>query len=145
MGKSKLIKMTPLKVSNPRYLANGDINCKVIWDIFPDVEMPFTASKEDPEEHGRRLYNEIFSGKHGLIKKYGEKEKMNDKIISRLIYRSKSISKANAIIGVLSEEREAGIISDNDLRAWKKWIKYRKELRGINLYFPEVVWPNEPV
>lgn len=145
MGKSELIKMTPLKVSNLKCLANGDIDCSVIWNAFPNIEMPFTASKNDPEEHGRLLYNEIFLGEYGVIENYSEEDRMNDEINSRLVFRNQAISKSNAIIGVLSEEREAGIISDSDLNIWKEWIKYRKNLREINLELPEIIWPNEPV
>lgn len=145
MGKSELIKMTPLKVSNLKCLANDDIDCSVIWNAFPNIEMPFTASKNDPEEHGRLLYNEIFLGEYGVIENYSEEDRMNDEINSRLVFRNQAISKSNAIIGVLSEEREAGIISDSDLNIWKEWIKYRKNLREINLELPEIIWPNEPV
>ena len=145
MGASELIKLTPLKVSNLKYLANGDIDCRVVWDVFPDTEMPFTASEKDPEEHGRLLYNKIFSGEHGIIEKYSEEDRKNDEINSRLILRNQAISKSNIIISVLSEEREAGIISDSDLHTWKKWIKYRKDLREINLDSPDIIWPNEPI
>lgn len=53
-------------------------------------------------------------------------------------------SEANEIISVLSSERDAGIISDDDLNRWKAWIVYRKALRELDVTADEIEWPDKP-
>jgi hypothetical protein len=45
------------------------INCKVKFAEF-DEPHPFTASDNDPENHGVSIYNDIVSGKYGPIGDY---------------------------------------------------------------------------
>ena len=37
-----------------------------------DFEVPFTATPDDPEEHGREIYNSAISGKYGEIRAFEE-------------------------------------------------------------------------
>lgn len=54
------------------------------------------------------------------------------------------VSEANSIIDVLSNERDAEIISDADLKRWKAWVVYRKVLRELDVSKDEVAWPAKP-
>jgi hypothetical protein len=62
---------TPETVENPRYVnAEGTmIDCDVKWSHLP-VVWPFTASPDDPAEHGRALYAALVAGEHGEIAPY---------------------------------------------------------------------------
>lgn len=56
------------KVSNARY-ANAEktlVTVDVHFDHLGEV-VPFAASPNDCEEHGRKIYEEVISGKHGAI------------------------------------------------------------------------------
>ena len=58
-------------VTNPTY-ANAEhtkINCWVKFDAFPNP-LPFTASPDDVEEHGREIYARAIQGDFGAIVDY---------------------------------------------------------------------------
>lgn len=58
--------------------SSGDnIYCNVTIDYF-DGELPFVASKHDPEIYGRELYERIKSGEFGEIEPYKEPELSGD-------------------------------------------------------------------
>ncbi|OHF38092.1 DUF4376 domain-containing protein [Salmonella enterica] len=48
------------------YTESGLINCLVHFEGFADF-IPFTASPDDPEEHGRQLYADLKAGKYGPV------------------------------------------------------------------------------
>ncbi|EEN8048486.1 DUF4376 domain-containing protein [Salmonella enterica] len=48
------------------YTESGLINCLVRFEGFADF-IPFTASPDDPEEHGRQLYTDLKAGKYGPV------------------------------------------------------------------------------
>ena len=54
------------------------------------------------------------------------------------------VEEANSIIEMLSDERDAGIISDDDLERWKAWVAYRKTLRAIDVTATNIEWPTKP-
>lgn len=45
------------------------IDLVIKWDEFPD-ELPFTANKNDCEEHGRLIFNAAMNGEYGPISEY---------------------------------------------------------------------------
>lgn len=51
---------------NGRRLINGNIDCEVKLTGMDDW-FPFTASPDDPDEDGRRLYADIDAGKYGDV------------------------------------------------------------------------------
>lgn len=51
------------------------INCRVKFAEF-DAFLPFTACPNDFEEHGRRIYSELESGKYGPVASFIVTEKM---------------------------------------------------------------------
>lgn len=60
-----------VSITNPVF-ASADqqlIDCLMLLDVFP-APIPFTANKNDVEEHGRLIYAEIMSGKYGEISPY---------------------------------------------------------------------------
>lgn len=61
-----------LKTAKYPYWANEShtaINMIICWDGI-DRELPFTATSNDPEEHGRNLFNMAVSGSFGEITSY---------------------------------------------------------------------------
>ncbi|EJF3855581.1 DUF4376 domain-containing protein, partial [Salmonella enterica] len=58
--------MNIISARNGVYTENGDINSEVHFSGFDDF-IPFTASPDDPEAHGRQLYADLKAGKYGPV------------------------------------------------------------------------------
>ncbi|HAG4666379.1 TPA: DUF4376 domain-containing protein [Salmonella enterica] len=58
--------MNILAVKDAVYTENGFIVCQVHVDGFDDF-IPFTASPNDTEAHGRQLYTDLKAGKYGSV------------------------------------------------------------------------------
>ncbi|HAU2966511.1 TPA: DUF4376 domain-containing protein [Salmonella enterica subsp. diarizonae] len=58
--------MKIISAKNGKFLENGMINTLVHFEGFDDF-IPFTASPEDSEEHGRHLYADLKAGKYGPV------------------------------------------------------------------------------
>lgn len=62
--------LTSLK--NPIW-ANAEhtaIDCQITTSQFNDEVLPFTASQNDVEPHGRAIFSDIVSGAYGQIAEY---------------------------------------------------------------------------
>ena len=44
-----------------------DINCEARFSHLPDEWLPFLATRDDVEEHGRTLYQNALNGDYGAI------------------------------------------------------------------------------
>ena len=56
-------------VKNPRWV-NAEqtmIDCDITTSKFGNEVLPFTASSNDPEEHGRAVFADLVSGVYGEI------------------------------------------------------------------------------
>ncbi|ECF1922229.1 DUF4376 domain-containing protein [Salmonella enterica subsp. enterica serovar Newport] len=58
--------MKIIAAKDSSYTENGLINCLVHFEGFADF-IPFTASPDDTEEHGRQLYADLKAGKYGPV------------------------------------------------------------------------------
>lgn len=58
--------MNIISARNCVYTENGNINSEVHFSGFDDF-IPFTASPDDPEAHGRQLYAALKAGKYGPV------------------------------------------------------------------------------
>jgi hypothetical protein len=59
-------------VKNPKW-ANAEhtlIDCEITVDIYENEVLPFTASPNDTEQHGRIIYQKIVDGEYGEIGEY---------------------------------------------------------------------------
>ncbi|EGV9179078.1 DUF4376 domain-containing protein [Salmonella enterica subsp. enterica serovar Stanley] len=53
-------------IRNARYLENGAVDCEVLFSDLPNF-LPYTATSTDSAETGRRVWQELQSGKWGDI------------------------------------------------------------------------------
>lgn len=135
----------PLSVLNPKYNADGSINAGVEWGFLGDgVAHPFTASPNDVADHGRQLFEDLKAGVYGDVAPYTDKDAARDKQAAAEYEQSQLIDEASEIIRPLSDERDAGIISDDDLARWKAWVVYRKALRDLDVTAIDIKWPAKP-
>lgn len=59
-------------LTNPRW-ANAEhtmIDCQITTSQFGDEVLPFTASPDDVEPHGRAIFQDLVDGKYGPIAEY---------------------------------------------------------------------------
>lgn len=59
-------------LTNPQW-ANAEhtaIDCNITTSQFGDEVLPFTASQNDVEAHGRAIFADIVAGKYGAIADY---------------------------------------------------------------------------
>jgi hypothetical protein len=63
---------TLTSVTNPRWAdeAHTMIDCEITTSQFGDEVLPFTASVNDPEPHGRGIYADVVAGVYGPIADY---------------------------------------------------------------------------
>lgn len=66
---TKLTSLTFPKWSNAQHSA---IDCIITTSQFSDEQLPFTASQDDIEPHGRAIFQELTEGKYGQIAEYVE-------------------------------------------------------------------------
>jgi hypothetical protein len=61
-------------VSNPRWSNTGKtaIDCEITTSQFGAEILPFTASQNDVEAHGRAIFAALVSGQYGPIADYVE-------------------------------------------------------------------------
>ena len=60
-----------ISVKNPIFSSEdrSSIDCLLEVDALP-VQVPFTASSKDVEEHGRKIYDDLIAGVYGAIASY---------------------------------------------------------------------------
>ncbi len=61
-----------LNLKNPRWVnqAQTQIDCEVEFKKFEGTYLPFTADPNDPEAHGRDIYQRLVNGEWGEIAAY---------------------------------------------------------------------------
>lgn len=136
--------MNITNISSPKYNEDGSIDIVITTDNVLLGEMPFTASPNDTELHGRQLYEDLKKGKYGSVQPFSKEEAASKLISANRWTADQYIKLAGEVIRVLSEEKEAGIISDTDFERWKQWISYRKKLRELELTSNDIDWPDQP-
>lgn len=57
-----------MQIKNFSFNSSGTIDCEIEHPVYGWI--PFTASPEDSEEHGRQIYQEAINGQHGEISPY---------------------------------------------------------------------------
>lgn len=130
-------------IQQPEYNVNGSIDC-VVDIIGVGKSLPFTASPDDPEAHGRKLFDDLEAGKYGSIAKCPSDAVKQERVGAAKIKRGVLSDKADLTIRTLSDEKEAEVISDEDLVRWKEWIRYRKALRELDITSDDIQWPSQP-
>ena len=133
-----------MEYRNAQYTENGSIDCEINHPKHGWI--PFTASPDDDEKHGRDLFETI--KKDGNIEEYVAPvitdEQKWDEIRQQ---RDKKLSDTQWVMDRHSEQVAHGIkptLTDNQI---KDFADYRQALRDITEYSTpdEVVWPDNPL
>lgn len=65
---------TLTSLTNPQW-ADAEhtvIDCEITTSQFGNEVLPFTASKNDVEAHGRAIFAGLVEGKYGLVSEYAK-------------------------------------------------------------------------
>lgn len=68
------MKYNLVSIKNPKW-ANPEktlVDCEIVLEGMEDLYLPFTASKNDVEAHGRAIFADLVVGKYGVIVEYTE-------------------------------------------------------------------------
>ncbi|KHN58852.1 tail fiber assembly protein [Aeromonas hydrophila] len=134
-----------ISAKHPRHLA-GDtetITLDVLFGHLPKP-VPFTASKGDPEEHGRALYSRAVFGEFGPIEVITPPPPTEAEQQARL---NALLKQAATAMAPLEDAEALGIISDTEREQLTAWRRYRVALYRLpqSEGWPAVVsWPEAP-
>ena len=128
---------------------NSLITCDVKFELLDDF-IPFTASPDDSEPHGRDIYNECLNGKYGEVSEYVA-EDINYSLLAEYQRQSK-LSFAYNEIKDWRTELELGVISDVDKERLIRWMNYIKAIKVMLFIdvtditaYESITWPVLPV
>jgi hypothetical protein len=127
-------------VSKPRW-SNADqttIDCEITTSQFGDEVLPFTASPNDVEPHGRRIFFDIVAGNYGPIAEFAPYIPTQEENAAEIRAQRNAILEA-------SDWTQA---ADVPQATKDKWAPYRQALRHVpqQTGFPnDVDWPEKPV
>jgi hypothetical protein len=70
-------------IKNPVWIdaAHTAVNCEITTSQFGDEVLPFTASPNDVEPHGRAIFASIIAGDYGPIEEYIDPSKQDQPIV----------------------------------------------------------------
>ncbi len=103
-----------MKVRNPKYNRFGTVDCEVEHPTFGWI--PFTASPDDAEAHGREVYHEAIAGKHGAIGAYEPPPPLTPEEHNQQIEEEKRLAYNKEVVPLFLEA-EAGL---RDSSEWEK-------------------------
>lgn len=126
---------------NPQYAAPDNSLINVEWNHPEFGWIPFTASPDDVEQHGRDIYAAAIAGEYGPIAPYdgpSEEELLGQQVRA---HRDQLLTEVDAIVmnplrwnSMTPQEQQA-------------WADYRQALLDVPQQpgFPETIdWPTKP-
>ncbi|WP_261804191.1 tail fiber assembly protein [Serratia marcescens] len=110
------------------------------------TEIPFTASPEDTEEHGRQLYADLVAGEFGVVAPYLPPEIPLEQLRERaLSKRSRLLADADAVIRPLERAVKLGIATEEEKARLDAWERYSVLLSRVDTdKAPDIAWPTYP-
>lgn len=139
--------MEIIKVIDAVYASEtGDvIDCQVEFEGIGLV--PFSASKSDPEPHGRQLYDALIAGEWGEIAAYTPPGK--DEIAARTaatvqMLKNERFNEASAVIDALQFAVDSGVATSEEVEQLAKWQQYRLAVMRVKATAAGAVLPEKP-
>lgn len=125
-----------------KYNADGSVDIEILHEKLG--KLPFTATKDDHEEHGRLLYQKALAGEYGDIAPYVPPPPPTDEELSLWVKKEREYLLTTLVDPFVSNPLRWGDLSQVQK---DNVTAYRKELLDITLQpgFPkEVTWPVVP-
>lgn len=124
---------------NPKWsnATRTSIDITICWDAW-DTEFPFTATENDPEEHGRDIYSLALAGEYGVVAEFTPPTPDSLEVQATNIRNDRNGRLASTDWTQMLDVPEA---------TKSKWAEYRQALRNVpqQVGFPAAVtWPTSP-
>jgi hypothetical protein len=125
-----------MNCKDPIYNSRGNIDCQAEHPIYGWI--PFTASPDDCEAHGREIFARCLAGDFGTVAEYVPPPAPTTEELA-----AAARAKRDSLLAA-SDWSQAGDVpqATKDL-----WIPYRQALRDVpeQAGFPsEITWPTKP-
>lgn len=139
--------MEIIKVIDAVYTSEaGDvIDCQVEFEGIGLV--PFSASKHDPEQHGRQLYDALIGGDWGEIAAYTppSKEETAARAAATVqMLKNERFNEATAIIDALQFAVDSGVATSEEVEKLAQWQQYRLAVMRVKATSAGAVLPEKP-
>lgn len=129
-----------MQIRNPRQNAVGTIDCEIEHPVHG--WLPFTASPNDVEAHGREIYARLVAAEAGPVGEYLPPPPPTTEELARDA-RSERDHILNQSDKFVLPDRWAAMTAEQQAA----WSVYRQALRDVpdQAEFPtEIVWPTQP-
>lgn len=122
-----------------------------VIDCLIEIEglglLPFSASKGDPEAHGRQLYEELVAGKWGAIAAYTPPDE--GKTAARTAAAAQALkaarfAEATAVIDALQFAVDSGETTGDEAEQLVTWQQYRLALMRVKVTGASPELPERP-
>ncbi len=91
------------------------ISLMVTFSTLPDQAVPFAARPDDPEEHGRELFERAKSGEYGPVAPYAGPSKEEEAMLTFPSRRAAELARVEALIAPLERMRKFGMATEEEL------------------------------
>lgn len=131
-------------LTNPRW-ANAEqtmIDCEITTSQFGDEVLPFTASQNDPEAHGREIFAAIVASDYGPIAEYLPPPAPTPDELA-----AQAAAKRNRLLAESDWTQLPDARAAMGAEKAEEWDAYRQALRDITDqpgYPAEIEWPVKP-
>lgn len=136
------------KIKNPVYADAGKklINCEVKFPALGDEYVPFTASANDTEAHGREIFAQCVAGKWGKVKDYAAPVKSAEQLAAEALAEKRYLqSEAEGVIAPLERAVRLGMATDEEKRQLGAWETYSVLLNRVSHEdVANITWPERP-
>ena len=114
------------------------IDLTIKWDAI-DEELPFSASLNDPEAHGRAIYEAATAGQYGVVAEYATPADITGEEALAMVRTERGHLLATEVDPVVSNPLRWGDLSEEQQQAW---ATYRRALLDITTTYPNpsYVW-----
>ncbi|WP_178090181.1 tail fiber assembly protein [Plesiomonas shigelloides] len=120
------------------------VSLMVRFSHLSDSEVPFTASSDDPAEHGRELYVRAVFGDFGAIGEFVAEPVCEADLLAELDGRLKQAALAMA---PLEDAEKLGVINELEKASLAAWRQYRIALYRLPQskgWLSDFDWPIKP-
>jgi hypothetical protein len=131
-----------MQIKTPTYAnaAHTLVNCQIDHPTYGWI--PFTASAEDPEQHGRDIFAELIAGDHGPIADYVPPPPPSTEVLAQQA-RAQRDAALSASDWTQLPDAQASLSAEKKAA----WADYRQALRDVTEQpgFPgQIDWPTAP-
>lgn len=129
---------TPKNLQYSNY-SNTTVDMEILHPTYGWI--PFTASADDPESHGRELYSKAIAGDFGTIAPYAG---LNEIEIDAMYIRSQRDQLLSEVDIVVSNPLRWNDMTKLDQQLWSEYRQLLLDVPQQEGFPSNVIWPIKP-